>query len=459
MFATDDTIAAIATPAGRGALAVIRISGPAALSIVHTLVGSTTPLQPRYATVVRVRDRSAAGIARVSDQAIAIFYPHPASYTGDDLVELSLHGSAAVVQGVLAAAVTHGARLAQPGEFTLRAFLSGKLDLVQAEAVADLIDAVTPLQASAAFDQLNGTLTTAIGAIESRLFDLMARLEASLDFPDEGYRFVEPAATADAITEIRDRIRTLLAHSARGRLLREGATVALAGVPNVGKSSLFNALLNTNRAIVTAVPGTTRDLLTERVDIRGMALRLVDTAGIRVSGDEVEQEGMARTRGAMSAADLILVVLDGSRALTAEDRDLVQGSAGSRRVVVINKIDLPRAWRPAGELDGHAWVEVSAATRHGLDELVARVMVELAGTDREDEAPLVTNVRHADLLTRAAAALTHALDAIRLSSSTVPEEFILIDLQEAAAFLQEIVGRRSTEDLLRHIFTRFCIGK
>jgi tRNA modification GTPase len=458
MFSTDDTIAAIATPAGRGALGVIRISGPSALPIAHGLTGGAVALQPRHATLVRVRlPGERPGL--ISDQAIATFYPHPASYTGDDLVELSLHGGAAILQSVLSAAIVRGARLAEPGEFTLRAFLHGKLDLVQAEAVADLVDAVTPLQARAAFDQLDGTLTAAIAGIESRLFDLIARLEASLDFPEEGYRFVDPATVAAAIAEIRGNIETLLADASRGRIVRDGATMALVGAPNVGKSSLFNALLNANRAIVTPVPGTTRDLLSERVEIRGLVLRLVDTAGLRDSDDEVEREGVARTRGAMETADLVLMVLDGSRPLDAADRDLVAAPSRLPRIVVINKVDLPRAWQDDRAVGEATVVEVSAREGTGLDALVDRVVVALGAGESMSDVPLVTNVRHTQLLSRASASLFAAYHSLQSSSEAIPEEFLLTDLQDAAAFLQEVVGRRTSDDLLRHIFSRFCIGK
>src|SRR5687767_5905917 len=254
----------------------------------------------------------------VRDRVVVTFFNAPRSYTGEHVVEISAHGSPVVLNAIVRAAVDAGARLAEPGEFTLRAFLNGKLDLVQAEAVADLIDAVTPLQARAAFDQLEGTLTTAIAAIEAQLFDLMARLEASLDFPDEGYHFVQSDAAAREIADVRDRIRALLENAARGRMIREGAQIAILGTPNVGKSSLFNALLNAKRAIVTAIPGTTRDLLTERADLAGLSVALVDTAGIRESTDIVEQEGISRARQAASIADLTILVLDRSRALVDE---------------------------------------------------------------------------------------------------------------------------------------------
>ena len=313
-FSTSDTIVAIATPAGRGGLGVIRISGPDAARVAGELIGREKPFKPRHATFAHVREvrdvTRPALPARRSDQVVVTFFPSPASYTGEDVVEISAHGSPVVLSSILRRAIDAGARLAEPGEFTLRAFLNGKIDLIQAEAVADLIDAVTPLQARAAFDQLEGTLTGAIGGIESDLFDVIAKLEASLDFPDEGYHFVGAAEARAALASVIDRIEQLLAQSARGRLVREGAQVAIVGAPNVGKSSLFNALLNANRAIVTAIPGTTRDMLTERADIGGLSLALIDTAGVRETSDVVEREGVSRTRDALRVADLVLVVLD-----------------------------------------------------------------------------------------------------------------------------------------------------
>lgn len=454
MFSTDDTIVAIATPLGRGGIGVVRISGPDAARVANSLTGRDQPLTPRHASY----SRFAAGTTSVGDQVVVIHFPAPHSYTGEDVVEISAHGSPIVLQSILRAAVVAGARLAEPGEFTLRAFLHGKLDLIQAEAVADLIDAVTPLQARAAFDQLEGTLTSAITIIEAELFDLVARLEASLDFPEEGYHFVEPGEVSNNIARVRERVDQLLARSARGRLVREGAQVALLGTPNVGKSSLFNALLNANRAIVTAIPGTTRDLLTERADINGMAIALVDTAGIRDAQDEVEEEGVARARGASAVADLVIVILDRSRELTAADLAVLDETAARRRIVAVNKIDLPAAW-PLEPLHLDEAIEISVRSGAGLDALADRMAIALgSGTDTRDQ-PLVTNVRHVNLLEQTRAALSRALDALSSSQGKIPEEFLLADLQDAAAHLQEITGRRSTEDLLRHIFERFCIGK
>lgn len=466
-FSTSDTIVAVATPAGRGGIGVVRISGHDAERIARALTGRATPFPPRHATFTRVRPlfspcpKTRADANDVRDRTVVTFFQSPHSYTGEDVVEISAHGSPVVLRAIIRAAVEAGARLAEPGEFTLRAFLNNKIDLVQAEAVADLIEAVTPLQARAAFDQLEGTLTHTISGIERDLFDVIAKLEASLDFPDEGYHFVEPNQAGAALTAITARIDALLAQSARGRLIREGAAVAIVGAPNVGKSSLFNVLLNTDRAIVTAIPGTTRDVLTERADIGGLSLSLIDTAGVRDTMDVVEQEGVARSRGTLRVADLAIVMLDRSRALSDEDRHVLDATANQRRIVVWNKCDLA----PVSPLHRVTGVEISAIDGRGIDTLIEAIADALAGaTGSVDQAiaeplrdrPPITNTRHALQLERARASLARATAALERH---VSEEFPLLDLQEAAQALQEITGQKTSDDLLHHIFARFCIGK
>ena len=453
MFSTSDTIAAIATPPGRGGLGVIRLSGPDAPRIAMQLVGRDRPLKPRHATFAKVI--GGAWHQSTRDQVVLTYFVAPASYTGEDVVEISAHGSPVVLNSILRATLNAGARLAEPGEFTLRAFLNQKLDLVQAEAVADLIDAVTPLQARAAFDQLEGTLTTTITAIEKDLFDIVAKLEASLDFPDEGYHYVAPKEASQGISAVIGRIDALVTQAQRGRLVREGAAVAIVGAPNVGKSSLFNVLLNANRAIVTAIPGTTRDLLTEQADIGGLSLSLIDTAGMRETADAVEQEGVARAKAAATVADLTIVLLDRSRPLGTDDYELLGVTASRPRVVAWNKIDLPPSL-PLAPLDPVEAVAISAMTGAGIDRLIAAIGKALNTGEVLRDRPQITNVRHAVLLERARESLTRAAAALE---SEVSEEFPLLDLQEAGAALQEITGRRTTEDLLRHIFERFCIGK
>jgi tRNA modification GTPase len=377
---------------------------------------------------------------------VATSFPAPNSYTGDDVVEVSGHGSPVILRGIVAAALECGARLAEPGEFTLRAFLNGRIDLMQAEAVADLIDAVTPLQARAAFDQLEGTLTRAIAGIDARLFDLIAQLEASVDFPDEGYHFVDPGALARAIDQLLALTTDLLAGAQRGRLIREGLQVAIVGKPNVGKSSLFNALLGTARAIVTAAPGTTRDLVTEAVDLEGLRVTLVDTAGQREATDPAEIEGVERSRCAMAISDVILHVIDDDESPHTIDR---------KSLIVRNKSDIS----PASAAAMRAGViSVSARTGDGLAQLRERLVAVLDAEPKRDP-PDITNVRHIALVQRAHDALARARAASLAETGAMPEEFVLADLQDARAALEEITGKRAPDELLAHIFSRFCVGK
>jgi tRNA modification GTPase len=448
-FAVDDTIVAIATPAGRGGIGVVRISGPDSQRIASELSGRTAPLEPRRATFETVRAGGAA------DHVILTAFPAPHSYTGDDTVEVSAHGSPVLLRAIVEAAMRSGARLAEPGEFTLRAYVNGRIDLVQAEAVRDLIDAVTPLQARAAFDQLEGTLTARIRGMDSRLFDLLARLEASLDFPDEGYHFIEPASVAEELRVIASALAALLDEAGAGRLVREGAHIAIAGRPNTGKSSLFNALAGSARSIVTAMPGTTRDLVTETVDLDGLAVTLVDTAGVHGSpADEVEVEGITRAVATRDVAALVLVVLDRSQPLAGDDHAVLAATAAMPRVIAANKSDLPASWEPAAS--GVDAVVVSAASGAGIQALKARLVATLAGRETLRETPAITNVRHADLLARARTALERAAAAAAVGT---PEEFVVSDLNEARACFEEVTGERTADDVLHAIFARFCIGK
>jgi tRNA modification GTPase len=449
VFSPDDTIVAIATPPGRGGLGVVRVSGPDAVRVAQRLTGRTRPLVPRHATLAKTR--AEAGPA---DQVVLTYFQAPHSYTGEEVVEISAHGSPVLLRAIVRAAMDAGSRLAEPGEFTLRAYLRGRIDLVQAEAVRDLIDAVTPLQARAAFDQLEGTLTDRIAAIDSRLFDLAARLEASLDFPEEGYHFVAENEAVRELGEILESITALLASSGRGRLIREGLLVAIAGPPNAGKSSLFNQLAGAGRAIVAALPGTTRDVLTEVIDVDGVPMTIVDTAGVRREpGDEVEAEGIARAVAAREAASLTVLVLDRSAALTDDDRALIDESARHPRVVVANKADLAPAWNVA-ELAVPV-LELSARTGEGLGAL-RRALTGASSVETWRDTPAVTNLRHVELLERSREALQRARDA---AAAGTPEEFVLSDVHDARARLEEVTGTRSADDLLQAIFAKFCIGK
>jgi tRNA modification GTPase len=455
-FSVHDTIVAVATPPGRGGIGVVRVSGPDALPIARRLISHSGRLEPRHATLTKVLrrrqtsaddDDAPSGIAPTTDavdHAVATYFPGPASYTGDDVVELSAHGSPVILQAIVTSAIACGARLAEAGEFTLRAFLNGRIDLMQAEAVADLIDAATPLQARTAFDQLDGTLTRTIAEIDAALFDLIARLEASVDFPEEGYHFVEPVALARAVDGLAARTGALLADGRRGRLIREGLQVVIVGAPNVGKSSLFNALVGAPRAIVTEVPGTTRDLVTEAVDIGGVRITLADTAGLRDTDDPVERLGVERSRGSATVADLVITVLDQS-APRRQDTEY-------KGLIVANKSDLTPAWT-----DGSI-PAVSATTGAGLDELRRRILLAL-DVDLLRDRPAITNVRHIALVERAHEALVRARAALVGSGGSMSEEFVLADLSDARGALEEVAGRRTGDDLLEHIFSRFCVGK
>jgi tRNA modification GTPase len=474
VFATDDSIVAIATPPGRGAIGIVRLSGRSAVDIAAAILEHTHPFRARHATYTRVRSGRTAGVI---DEVVVTYFPAPNSYTGEHVVEISAHGSPVVLRAIVASAVAAGARLAVPGEFTLRAFLNGKRDLVQAEAVADLIEAATPLQARVAFDQLEGTLTSRIAEVDAQLFDLIARLEASLDFPDEGYHFIERGETARRVGCVVEQLDRLLAGARRGRLIREGASVVVVGRPNVGKSSIFNALVGADRAIVTEIAGTTRDLVSERVDVDGLAVTFVDTAGYRDAADVVEREGVARAMRARGVADVLVVVLDRSEPVTSDDEQLLADSASQCRIVVANKSDLPARCSLAalqlqlspsrdivagngsetGEPVGHDLIAVSAKTGAGLDDLRRAIVRELTGAESLRDAADISNMRHVALLAHARASLVRAQSAAMHDEA--PEEFVLADLQEARARFDEIVGTRTSEDVLRHIFEKFCIGK
>lgn len=454
MFSTEDTIVAIATPPGRGGIGVVRVSGSRAHDVARRCVTLDQPFKPRHATLTLMRadGRGAPPSTRTHavDQVVATFFPAPASYTGEDVVELSAHGSPVVLRMMLEALVHAGARLAEPGEFTLRAFLNGRIDLPQAEAVADLIDAVTPLQARAAFDQLQGTLTSTLREIDAALFDLVARLEASVDFPDEGYHFIAPGEVARHLDDLLIRVSRLLERGREGRMIREGRAVAIVGGPNVGKSSLFNALVGSSRAIVTPIPGTTRDLVSEAIDMSGLRVTLVDTAGVRATTDAVEVEGIARSMAALQVADVAVHVHDGTQ--PEQDGDDLLQVIEKKTISVTNKCDAEGFSRRPATL------AVSAITGEGLVELRRRILESL-GSGHYVDCPEITNVRHLSLLERAQEALIAARAAIEDGGGHASEEFILADLQEARTALEEISGKRTSDDVLAHIFERFCIGK
>ena len=457
MLATDDTIVALATPPGPGGIGVVRLSGRRARSIAGAMLGTGVPLAPRRASLRRIADAAEGG--RHVDRVVATYFPRPGSYTGEDVVELSGHGSPVLLRRIVSIAIDAGARLAQPGEFTFRAFLNGRLDLVQAEAVADLVDAVTPLQARVAFEQLEGGVSAAVADIDRTLFELIARLEASLDFPDEGYHFIDAGAASAELRALVGRIEAVLRGARHGRLVREGGRAVILGTPNVGKSTLFNRLLGMPRAIVTGVAGTTRDLLTETLDVDGIPVTLVDTAGMRDSADAVETEGVRRARGAIDAAALAVVVLDRSVPLAPDDLRLLADTSRTPRVIVVNKIDRPASWG-AGDLAAagveDAGIQVSLLDEGGAQPVRDAVAQALLRGGAPEDTPVVSNLRHITLLDTAATALGRAAAAAMEGAA---EELVLADLQAAGAALEELSGKRAPNAVLERIFERFCIGK
>ena len=432
-----DTIAAIATPAGRGGIGVIRVSGPRVPDIARALLGSLP--QPRRATYAGFRDAGGS----VLDRGLALYFPAPRSYTGEAVLELQGHGGPLVLQEVLGACLDAGARLAEPGEFTRRAFLEGRIDLAQAEAVADLIDAASREAARSAVRSLSGEFSAAIEALRKQLVELRALTEAMLDFPEEELDALHRSDAESRLAGVRRALAEVLAKSKQGSLLRSGVHVVLAGPPNVGKSSLLNRLAGQERAIVTPIPGTTRDALREPVQIEGMPFTLVDTAGLRASADEIEQLGMERTRREIAAADVILVVAEAGR----EPTPLEQVPEATARLVVFNKLDLHPAFSaPSGAL------AVSARSGAGLDQL-RKAILAAAGWSSAGESVFLARERHLRALGACAEHLARA------AAEGEQWELFAEELRLAHDQLATITGMFTSDDLLGQIFARFCIGK
>jgi tRNA modification GTPase len=444
----DDTIVAISTPAGRGGLGVVRLSGPDARAIAAPLLRLKHELEPGRAVFGELIQ---PGTGERIDEVVVTFFAQPHSYTTDDVVEISAHGSPVVLRHIVALAVERGARPAEPGEFTMRAFLQGRIDLTQAEAVRDLIESQTLFQAKVAAQQLEGALSKRLQPIKQMLVDLIAELEAGIDFADDDVPVMPTPQILERLDPIRAGLEKLLASFAYGKVVHEGMTLAIVGRPNVGKSSLFNRLVERERAIVTATPGTTRDLVTETVSLGGIPVRLVDTAGIRHALDEAESIGIRKSMEALADADLVLVVTDASQPRTAEDDELLRQVEHRAAVVVANKSDLA----PATATNG--FLRTSALTGEGIDLLRAEVLSHIGGdATAPHEAGFLTNVRHHGLVRESA----QALDAARRSAAAaVPHEMVLLDLYYALRPLDAITGQTTADDILHLIFGRFCIGK
>ena len=446
------TIVALSTPRGRGALAVIRLSGPDAIATARQM-GGIDKIEPRRATLVHLR-RPNDG--EVLDQVLLTCFNGPLSLTGEDVVEISCHGSPAVVRSIIDTTLELGAVLAGPGEFTLRALSNGKINLAQAEAIRDLIAAQTEAAVKQASRQLNGELSNALGPFKEKLVEVIVLLESALEFVEEDI----PAPRANEIdghlAVVSEGVEKLARSYSAGRLLQEGVRVTITGRPNVGKSSLFNSLVERERAIVTDIPGTTRDTLTEAIDLEGIPVILTDTAGLRQTTDGIETLGIERTRRAMSDSDLVLVVLDGSTGIDADDRELINHTANTRRLVVANKSDLPEFSVPASCVEELQPIKVSARTGEGLVILRAAILASVNSNGINEGGLLITNARHYDLLCSTKRELEAARAALRERHS---EELVLVPLHNALKFLGQITGETTTEDILSEIFATFCIGK
>ena len=462
----DDTIVAIATPPGRGGIGVVRLAGPRACQIAEPMLHLRHNLEAGRAVFGELVEAHGANSPVSSptgvpgshkpriDEVVVTYFAKPHSYTTDDIVEIAAHGSPVVLGHIVEMCITAGARLAEPGEFTMRAFLNGRIDLAQAEAVRDLIDSQTLYQAKVAAQQLEGALSRRLQPVKKNLVELIAVLEAGIDFAEDDVSVMLDQVILERISAAGERLKELAASFAYGKIVHEGLTLAIVGRPNVGKSSLFNRLVQRERAIVTSTPGTTRDLVSETVAIGGIPIQLVDTAGIREALDEAESIGIRKSMEALADADLILIVLDASQPASVEDEELLRHAQQRPAIIVENKCDLA-ARSIASRLSSKA--RVSALTGEGIPELRSEILRHLGSeTGAQAEAGFLTNVRHHGLVQDSLAALDAATGAV---AAKVPHEMLLLDLYNALRPLDAITGATTTDDILNLIFSTFCIGK
>ncbi|MBC7261584.1 MAG: tRNA uridine-5-carboxymethylaminomethyl(34) synthesis GTPase MnmE [Chloroflexi bacterium] len=460
MWTLDDTIAAISTPIGEGGIGIVRLSGPEAEAILRKVFRprgkkrqSSRPFEPKshYLYYGHVVD---PGTGIVVDEVLATLMRAPRTYTRQDVAEIYCHGGIVPLRRTLELVLRHGARLAQPGEFTLRAFLNGRIDLAQAEAVLDIVRAKTEVSLRVAMEQLDGRISGQVRVIRSMLLTALAHLEASLDFPEDE---IPPLDLASILTQAKEQIQALLTQAAQGMIYRHGVRTAIIGRPNVGKSSLLNALLRTSRAIVTPIPGTTRDTLEETLNLRGIPLCLVDTAGITKSTNLIEKLGIERSLQALQQADLVLFVIDGSEPLQEEDFELATAVRNKSVIVVVNKLDLPAVADADSLLPEARHVHLSALTGEGLNVLEDTIVETVfSGQVQTSDVPIISNPRHREILHRALAHITAAESSYQAQCTA---DLTAIDLTAAVSALGEITGESVSEDVLELIFSNFCLGK
>jgi tRNA modification GTPase len=445
VVSSEDTIVAISTPMGRSGIGVIRLSGPEAENIASRFLKLKSPLAHQHAAVGQWQDVN----GEVVDDVVAVLFRCPHSYTGEDLLEISAHGNPLILNRIVCMVQTAGARLANPGEFTFRAVAHGKMDLIQAEAVRNFIDAQTDLQARIALQQMSGALSKKLAPMKAELVDLIAHLEAGIDFAEDDVEIPDAGPMAQRVSQVRSALEKLQETYSYGKLLNVGIRVVIAGRPNVGKSSLFNRLVAADRAIVTDVPGTTRDVVSEGANLDGIPIVFFDTAGMRETTDRVESIGVTRTIETLSEADLALFVIDGSAPLGEEDLRVRETVRDIPHLVVANKCDLGRP--------SDASLPVSAKTGEGLDAL-RHAIRDFVGGNRGESAgeSVLTSARQSEAVSRAIAALLAGETALR---SGTPHEMALLDLYAGLSALNELTGETTTEDILGRIFSTFCIGK
>jgi tRNA modification GTPase len=455
----QDTIAAIATPPGEGGVAIVRISGPDAEAITAKIFarshGKNGKLKSHSLYHGKIVDPHTE---RMVDEVLLTVMRKPRSYTGENVVEIHGHGGAFLARQVLGLVLAHGARQAERGEFTKRAFLNGRLDLAQAEAVLDLIRARTDKSAELALQQMNGELSNWVERLREELLEILVQVEAAIDFPEEEIELLQRQELIRRTERLRIKINEIIASYDWGRMFREGARVCICGRPNVGKSSLLNSLLGEERVIVTPLPGTTRDIIEESINLDGLPVVLWDTAGIHDTSDEIERIGVQLSRAHLEKADAIIFVIDGSVSLTADDRALLGSIGGKKILLTINKNDLPRSIADDELSDVYGTgplVYVSAKTGDGVREL-KRCLRELVIDGDEEPAIVITNLRHRSALVRGAEGLGRAVTGL---TENQPSEFIAVDLHQATEALEEIIGKIQSENILEHIFNNFCIGK
>lgn len=457
MYVTD-TIAAIATPPGEGAIAIVRLSGTDAGRIAREVfipsAGAWNGFASHKLYHGRVRDPRTE---RVCDEVLLALMRGPRSYTGEDIVEIHCHGSPTIARSVLHLVLSRGARHAEPGEFTRRAFLNGRLDLAQAEGVLELVQAHSEKAAHIALGQLEGGLSGKVAALRESLLEILVQIEAAIDFPEEDIVLAHRGQLLDRLHALSVKVKNLIASYGWGKLIREGVRVCIAGRPNVGKSSLLNALLGEDRAIVTSVPGTTRDFIEEGVDLEGLPVVLCDTAGMRAA-EGIEQLGVERTRSKIEESDGVLIVLDGSEPVTADDLETMRAASSKKGLIAFNKVDLPPQLAPSAlpeALAGWPQVFVSAVTEEGLDALRRQLRQCFVDSSAEPEL-IITNLRHKAALEQACDNLEAASRALEQS---LPPDLIAVDLQGARDSLEELIGTVTNDDVLDRIFSQFCIGK